>query len=228
MELALNKVTFINVSAKFKFALASLLPIDEVTRILDFIVIPLFSALAIILIIGPFAFVHRSILINEYTSAARLSFFPFAVIDVSIFLGDSSLSMKEAVVSHSLIDHAICEFNGAEALPSGFVSVCFPLSLVLLSLANIYKGGIPIEAFASMISAELIGDLVVSEQNFISGHQLSIRIKWLSLSGYGERLHGLLELSAGKCAHRPPLDSAQISDVNGTNNLAMFILHSRL
>ena len=51
MELALYKVTFINVSAKFELALASLLPIDEVTRILDFIILPLFSALAIILII---------------------------------------------------------------------------------------------------------------------------------------------------------------------------------
>ena len=137
MELAVNKITFINITIEFEFSFAGFLAVDEVAGVFDLVVLPLLGTFAVVHVIEPFTIIHRSILINEDTFSASLSFLPLSMINVTIFVRNSTLSMEESFLGHSLIERSIREFDLAQAFPSRLVLVSFPLTFVLSALADI-------------------------------------------------------------------------------------------
>ena len=58
MELAINKITLVDISIKFKLSFAGFLAVYEVAGVLNLVIFPLFSTLAVIHIVEPFTVVH--------------------------------------------------------------------------------------------------------------------------------------------------------------------------
>lgn len=104
MELPIEEIALINISIEFEFALASLLTVLVVASVLNLVVLPLFGALAVILIVEPLAIVHGPVHADENTLAASLSFLPLSVVNLAVLMLNSSFSMEEPLVSHALVD----------------------------------------------------------------------------------------------------------------------------
>ena len=58
MELAIYKITLVNISIEFKLSFASLLAVYKVAGVLNLVIFPLLSTLAVIHIVKPFTIVH--------------------------------------------------------------------------------------------------------------------------------------------------------------------------
>ena len=103
MELAVDKLAFVDIAIELELAMTSLLAIDKITCILDLVILPLLGALAMIHVVKPLAIVHRTILVNEHSISACLSFLPLAVINVAIFMRNPSLPMEQTFQCHPLV-----------------------------------------------------------------------------------------------------------------------------
>jgi len=58
MELAINKITLVDISVKFKLSFASLLAVYEIAGVLNLVIFPLLSTLSVVHIVEPFTVVH--------------------------------------------------------------------------------------------------------------------------------------------------------------------------
>ena len=151
MELTVDEFTFVNITIELEFSLASLLTVDKITCVLNLIILPLLGTLSMVHIIEPLAVVHGSVLINEHSISASFALLPLAVVDVSVLVRNSSFAMEQTFQGHPLLLRSVRELDQSETLPSRFVLVCFPLSLILSSLADVDKEGIPIVALAATL-----------------------------------------------------------------------------
>lgn len=182
MELSINEVTFIYVAIKFELAMACLLAIYEVTSVLNLIILPLFCTFSVIHIVKPFTVVHGPVLINKNTIATSFALFPLTMVNITVLVRDSSLSVEETLVSHTLIHRAVWELDETKTFPSGLVLIGLPLTLVLATFSNVNKESVPVVALAATLSTELIRKIIISEKRLLRGHQLSFKIDWLLLT----------------------------------------------
>jgi hypothetical protein len=183
VELSVNEIALINITIELKFTLASLLAVYEVAGILDLIVLPLLGTLTVIHVIEPLAIVHRSVLINEHALSACFAFLPLTMVDVAIFVRNTSFTMEEALVCHTLVNCSVGELDHAETFPGRFVFICLPLALVLSTLANIHLESVPVITFTTTLRTQLVSKIIIGEQGLFGGHKLSFKVYWLLLSG---------------------------------------------
>ena len=71
------------------------------------------------------------------------------MVDVAIFMRNSSFTMEKTLVSHTLIDCTIRELDHAKTLPGRFVFVSLPLTLILPTLTNVNLKCVPVVAFTT-------------------------------------------------------------------------------
>ena len=103
MELTIQKVALVEATVKNKVTSTSLLPVHEITDELDLVIVPRLSALSMLLVILPFAFVHASVHIDEYTVAFSFSVLPLSLIDVTVCVSHAALAIEQAVLRLSMI-----------------------------------------------------------------------------------------------------------------------------
>lgn len=212
MELALFEVTVVGVTIELKFAFSSFLTIHKVTSILNLVIFPLLGTLSMVLVIEPLSIVHRPILVDKHAHSAGFTLLPFSVINISIFMRNSSLTMEETFVRHALIRGTIRELDKAKSLPRGFVLVNLPLTLILSTLANVSEECVPEVSFPSFMRVKPIFKLRIREKRLLRSDQLSFEVKWLLLPGDCQGLDQFLEPASGNGARSPSLDGIGILD----------------
>ena len=227
VELTVNEITLVNIAIEFKFTFTSLLAIHEVAGILDLIVLPLFGTFAVIHVVEPLAVIHRSVLVDEHTLSARLAFLPLTVVDVTIFVCNTSFSMEQALICHTLVNCSVGELDHAEAFPGRLVFVSLPLTLVFSSFANIHLESVPVVAFATALRTQLVSKIIIGEKRLFGRHELSFQVDWLLLSGNRQRLNHLLKSSSSNCALRPPLNGVHIFHFDFSFLHTMLVLDGR-
>jgi len=194
--------------------MTGLLAVDKVASVLDLVIFPLLSTLSMIHVVEPFAIVHRSVLVDENTISASLAFLPLSVIDVAVFVRNSSFTMEKSLECHSLIHRAVRELYHSKAFPCGLVLVSFPLTLILSTFANINQKGVPVVAFSSSLRTQLVSKILIREQRLLSSHQLALQVNGLLLPGNSEGLYHLLVPAPRNGTLRPPLDRLDILDLD--------------
>jgi hypothetical protein len=103
MELPVQKVSFVDVTVKLKLAFACFLAFDEVSCVDDLVVLPAFSAFAMVLVILPLSVVHHAFFINVDTFSVGFAFLPVAPVDIPVLVCHLTFSMEFLVLRHALI-----------------------------------------------------------------------------------------------------------------------------
>ena len=117
MELSLNEITFVGATLEFEFPFAGFLPIIEISLVLYGVVVPQLYSMAMLQIILPFAIVQTSFIITEHASTICFTVCPLSLINVSICMDHSSISVKHAILCLSLVLRIIREFDNTETSP---------------------------------------------------------------------------------------------------------------
>jgi len=224
VELTVNEIALVNISIELKFSFTSLLAIHEVTGILDLIVLPLLGTLAVVHVIEPLTVIHRSVLVNEHALSACLAFFPLTMVDVTIFVRNTSFTVEETLICHALVNCSIRELDHTEAFPGRLVLISLPLALVLSALADIHLESIPVVTFATALRTQLVSKIIIGEESVFSRHELTFEVDWLLLSSNGQRLDHLLKSSSSNCSLRPPLNGVDIFHLDFSFLHAMLVL----
>lgn len=143
LKLAINKVSFVIISIELKASLTSFLGINKHSLIFDRIVIPCLTTLSMVLVIQPLPSIHGSLSVDVNTKTIGLSLLPFSLINISVWVSHSSLTMEETVHCLALIFASICIDDCTQSFIYRFVSILSPLSLILFVLINFYEEIVP-------------------------------------------------------------------------------------
>lgn len=146
---------FAGVCASFarECTLACFLAIDEVALVLYFIIVPIFSAFAVLLVLFPVALVEAALGVAESTYSMSHAITPLSLVNVAIGVRHAAESFKFAIESLTLVHCAVWILNCANATPflspSCLVIMGFrfqPLAKILSLLANVFPIVVPDEA----------------------------------------------------------------------------------
>jgi hypothetical protein len=209
VELALNEVALVHISVKFKFSLSRFLSVDKVSSVNNLVIVPLLSSFTVVGVILPRSFVHRALLVNKDSLSACLSFFPLALIDISVGVCHSSLSVEKSILSHSIVPGAIWELNSAKTLPNTiFFLIVFgygPLASILPAFFDVDHSGVPEESLTASLwlGRELKCHLIICEEQFLCFDELSVFVGGLLLARDRFDLDELFKPSSGNSAGRP-------------------------
>lgn len=169
VEFAILEITLINISIKLKFSFSCFLSINKVALVNNLVVIPLFCTFAMILIIFPSTFIHRTLLVNEHSLSTGFSIFPFSLVNISVGVSHSSFAMEKTFLCLTLIFRAIWEFDGSKTSPLLFLFLngC-PLTCIGSSVFNIERSCVPIETFATCFGTQAICKFFILQKDFLS------------------------------------------------------------
>jgi len=111
VELTIDEVAIVVASFEFEAAVARLLAVDEHASVLDFIIAPGFTPVAMLLVVHPLALVHGAVSINEYTIAIGFPVQPLTLVDVVVWMSHASFSAENLIFGHALISGSIWKNN---------------------------------------------------------------------------------------------------------------------
>lgn len=132
MKLSVKELALVESSFEFKAAISGFLTIYKVSSIFNFIEIPRFGTLSMLLVLDPVSLKHASIGIYKYTVPIGFTIFPFSLVYVSINVCHSSLTIIFFITSLALIYTSITKFKYTKSFPYIF-SIRFPLSFIFFS-----------------------------------------------------------------------------------------------
>jgi len=104
------------------------------------------------------------------------------MVDVAIFMSNSSFSMEKTFLGQTLKDRTIWELDDTEALPGRFVLVSFPLTLILPTFTDVHLERVPVVTFTTALGAQLISKIIICKKCLLGSNELSFEIDWLLLS----------------------------------------------
>jgi len=122
MKLSIDEISFIVTAFELKSSFTCFLAFYKFSCKFDFVVIPWFCAVSVLLIILPLTFIHGSISINKYSNTISFSIFPFSLIYVSIGMSHSSFSVKLWIFRQSLVSGSILKLDDSYSFPNRIIS----------------------------------------------------------------------------------------------------------
>lgn len=142
VEATLDEVTFVDAAVRFEDALTRLFATDVVALVEDLAFLPLFAALAVLLVIDPSALVQRVLeAAVERAATLRLAVLPVAPEDGAIGLRELTSTIELVIVELTTILAAVGELHNAEARGSLLFRV--PLAAILATLADVLEVLVP-------------------------------------------------------------------------------------
>jgi len=118
MKLAIYEISFIITAFELKSTFSCFFAFYEFSSEFDFVIVPGFCAVSMLLIILPLTLIHGSISINKNSNSICFSIFPFSLIYVSIGMGHSSFSVKLWIFSDALVCWTILKLNDSNSFPN--------------------------------------------------------------------------------------------------------------
>lgn len=103
VELSVYEVSFVVSTFELESTLACLLAFYKLTGKLNLIIVPRLSSVAMLLIILPHSFVHRTICVDEYAHAICFSIYPFSLVDVAVGVRHTTFAIELLFLRHTLI-----------------------------------------------------------------------------------------------------------------------------
>ncbi len=161
MELSICKVSFIDIATKFKLSFTCLLAIYKISFVLNSVIVPRLESFAIVQIIYPLSLVHRPVCSDKNSIPICFPVIPLSLVDIPIWMCQSSLSIKKTLFRLPLIFWSICEFYDSKTFIVAFFSIFFPLAKIILVSPNRNKEIVPVKIFATVIVVKLEEKLFV-------------------------------------------------------------------
>jgi len=111
VEFSIYKIAIIIASIKFKSSSSSFFTFRKLSCIPYLSFVPSFSSHAMLLIIFPLPLIHRAFYINKYSMSICFSILPVTLVNITIGMCHSTLSIKNFIFSDSLVNRSILEFD---------------------------------------------------------------------------------------------------------------------
>lgn len=111
IKLPVNKIAFIVASFKLEPSVARFFPIDELSGIFDFIIVPALATVPMLLVVEPFPLIHGPIGVNKYPIAVCFAHSPVTLVDVRVCVSHSALTVEKSIFGHSLVSRTIRKNN---------------------------------------------------------------------------------------------------------------------
>ena len=151
MEHAIEKLSLILATLTRELTHASFLSVNKVTLILDLVIVPILSALSMLLVLLPKSFIQTSLGITKGSLSICHAILPLSLINVSICVRHPTISFELPIESLSLIHCPVgvlyCAYSSPLFLISCFLIWLFPLTEVRPTLAYIFMIIIPNKSF---------------------------------------------------------------------------------
>jgi hypothetical protein len=152
VEHTINKFARIGTSLTRECSLACLLAINEIAFVLDLVVVPILSALTVLLILFPVAFVEATLCIAESTDSVRHAITPLSLVNVAIGVCHTAKTFELAVKGLTLVDCTVRILDGTNTTPFFAASSIIirglrlqPLSKILSTFADVFPAVVPDE-----------------------------------------------------------------------------------
>lgn len=118
MELAVEEVTLVEAAIKNEVTATSLFAVDEIANELDFVVVPRFGALPVLLVVNPLALIHATVDVDEDAETFGLAVPPLALVNVAVCMSHATFAVEEAILCLTVVGGAIREDDDADSLPN--------------------------------------------------------------------------------------------------------------
>ena len=129
MKLSIYEISLVIPTFEFKATCSRFFAILKVPGVFDFIKIPWFCSISMLLVFEPFSFIHTSICVYEDTIPIRFTIAPFSLVNIPICMRHSTFTIKNRVLCLSMVWWAIRKFDYSDSFPL-FLIFC-PLPSVL-------------------------------------------------------------------------------------------------
>lgn len=169
LHLSFDELSIVDTSVVRKLTSAILLSVDEFTLVNFGGLLPHFFTLAVLFVVNPRSFVNGSLIVDKSSIPAGLTFDPVALVNITICVGHSSLTVWLATFDLSLIKGAIFIIDLTDTLLAASLGI--PVTTVFMAISDTLSSIVPLEICTLFFHK--ISELLVSHQGALIGDMVN-------------------------------------------------------